>query len=583
MDFSNDIINEIQDRTNIVDIIRDYVPLKKRGKNYIGLCPFHTEKTPSFTVSEEKKLFKCFGCGEGGSVFQFIMKYKNLSFFEALKDLGTKVGVKVQSYSSENQEQYLFLIKVYKEAAKILNHTLTQHKLGIIGIDYLQRRSISSESIEKFQLGYSPESWTFLHAHLSKNNFSLENQVKSGLVAQKSKQSNPYDYFRHRIIFPIFDELNRIVAFGGRVLDDSNPKYLNSHENYYFKKRELVYGLNWAKDHITREGKAIIVEGYFDVIMAQQMGIENVVAPLGTGLTEKHIQKIKRYTEKIILIFDGDAAGEKAMIRGLAHALKANLDTYVVSLPEQSDPCDFLLQHSPEEFRTKIDQAKPALDFRIEWGLNQFNVENSFQKQQFLKDLFSFLNSLESEVQKEEGIKLASQLLDISEKAIQADYHKLFAKASSKSKQADIFNQPPKRIEADRLLLFTLLNNPDLFPNYINKISLNSFQEPFTVKLYQTMLKVYEEDGQIDVLQILDAYQEGKERELVFDDLFNNKYQHEPVKTIQNCLNKLKLKQLEKQRLINSKRIAEAQKQQIDVNDLLEEQQFLTKEIIKLK
>lgn len=583
LDSSKAIIDEIQQRINIVEVVREYVSLTKQGKNHVGLCPFHNEKTPSFSVSEEKNLFYCFGCGEGGNVFQFLMKYKNHSFPEALKELGKRVGIDVQSHP-EKEDQFQFLLTIFNQTAHIFQHNLSQTKTGVAGLNYLNKRSINAESIQKFSIGYAPNDWTYLHSILSQKNYSLESQLKSALIS-KGKNNRYFDYFRHRIIFPIFDEINRIVAFGGRTIDDSNPKYLNSHENYYFKKRELLYGLNWAKESISQTGKAILVEGYFDVIMAHQMGITNVVAPLGTALTEKHIQKLKRYTDQVILVFDGDLAGEKAMIRGLSYTLKADIETKIVSLPDQLDPCDFILKLGRDAFLAQLDQAKPSLEYRIEWGFKKNPVENDFQKRQYLKDLFFFINTLESEVQKEECLKKAAELLDVSEKSVKQDYLSLSRKRYSPLANEKTMAQASPQVIIERHLLFTLISYPDFFPNYKSKIRLDTFQDSFSIKIFQIMFQSFEEMEKLDVHSVLEAIENEEYKKIFMDELFSEKYQFEPIKSIQDCLNKMKLNQIKFQRVNLSKKIAEAQQKDksSDLSALLEDQQFLINEENKIK
>ncbi len=590
---SNKVVEEIRQRINIVDVIKDVVSLNKKGKNHLGLCPFHTEKTPSFNVNEEKGFFYCFGCQESGDVFTFLMKYNNNSFYETLMDLGKRVGVEVKSsYQKDHEDQYYFLIDIYKEAAKVFQDTLIRSKLGSPGLDYLSKRYINDNSLNKFMLGYAPEDWTHLHHHLSKANYSIESQIKSGLI-KRSKNQNSIDTFRHRVIFPIVDESNRIVAFGGRVLDKSQPKYLNSPENYYFKKRDILYGLNLAKQAIKDEGKAIIVEGYFDVIMAHQMGIENVVAPLGTGLTQRHIQKLKRYTDKMILVFDGDPAGEKAMIRGLSHTLKADIETMIVTLSDGMDPCDYLLNNGSESFMQLLGQAKPALDYRIEWGYHKMPDDSDFHKRQYLNDLYSFLNSLDSEVQKEEGLKKAAILLKISDRGIQKDYMNFLNKGRSKKvfqKASADSNTPSSKLSprhiTERYLIFTLLNHLEFFLNYKNRILSMDLEDSFSQKLFSTMAEAFSDKEKLeaqDLHLILEALDE-EDKALVSKELLDGKYQAEPIQQIQDCFKRLKLYEIKPEQASISRKISEAQRENtVDLDELLEERQFLANEENKLK
>ena len=577
-------VEEIQQRANIVEIVGEHVSLNKQGKNHVGLCPFHNEKTPSFSVSEEKSLFYCFGCHEGGDVIRFLMKYKNYSFQESVSELGKRVGVTVETSShSGKTDEYSFLLDIHKETARIYHDALSQSKYGIAGWNYLSTRLISQESVEKFKIGYAPDKWTYLLESLSRLNYPIDNMIKSAVVSRGRKQKT-FDYFRNRIIFPIQDESGRVIALGGRVLDGSNPKYLNSPENFYFKKREILYGLNYAIDTIKSTGKAILVEGYFDVIMAQQKGILNVVAPLGTGLTEKHIQKLKRYADKIVLVFDGDLAGEKAMMRGLVNALQADIETEVVAMPENVDPCDFLVQHGSDAFMDKVNSAMPALEYRVGWVFHKNPPQNDHQKRQYLSDIYSFANSLNSEVQKEEVLKQAANLLDVSAKSVYMDFQKTSSKRTTAYDNKNFLSQRKKTKEPGLFLLFTLLNHPELYPNYKIKIPVEEYDDRFSKKLCEEMKSCYDELGKLDPKIVLDSFEEEDDQKVLLDELFDEKYQLEPVQIIQDCLNKIKLNQIKYQRADLSKKISDARiNNTINLDDLLEEQQFLINEENKLK
>ncbi len=581
MSTQNPLIEEILNRTNIVQIIQDYVPLKKQGRRFIGLCPFHQENTPSFSVSEEKNLFYCFGCHEGGNVFQFLMKYKNLSFFESLVELGKQVGIDVKksSVNEENDDHHYFLLKIYKESASLYHKNLTHTKSGDQALKYLESRSISQESINQFFLGYAYNDWINLFKYLSGKGYLVDQLLKSSLVAQ-GKNNSYYDYFRHRVIFPILDENHRIIAFGGRVLDDSKPKYINTPENYFFRKREILYGLNFAKEEIKSAGKVIIVEGYLDVIMAHQMGIKNVVAPLGTGLTEKHIQKLKRFSDKIVLVFDGDSAGEKAMLRGLTIALKGDINTKVVSMPTNLDPFDFISKYGKNSFLELIEKAQPALQFRIHNAYNLLPEKISYYKRQYLNDIYQFIDQLNNEILKEEAFSITSEVLSIPEASIKKEYHNRHAKNPSPRP----LEEQSTKLDTEEFLLFSLINHPDLFPNYINKIPIEQFKNPANIQLFNKMKDTYNTNGKLDYNILLKEIKDESKRKHIMDHLFNEKYQFEPVQMIQDCLNKIKLNHIQSQKASISKMIIQAQKNQtIDINDLLEEKQFLINEENKLK
>ena len=368
----NKITSEIKQRINIVDLISSYVSLKKRGKNYIGLCPFHNEKTPSFNVDPSKGFYKCFGCGESGDIFTFIQKYENVEFYDALKLLAERAGVQLETdenkiaKKSEKDEIYLangYAIKYFKERLK------ESHE----GLSYLSRRGVTGEIIDKFSLGFAPDAWKGLTNYLNSQNIRNEIGVKAGLLKQ-SDNNNVYDMFRNRIMFPIWTSMGKPIGFGGRNMGGEEPKYLNTAETSVFNKGREFYALNFAKDSISKNKQVIIVEGYMDVIACHSNGIDNAIAVLGTSLTKDHIDKITRYTDNIVLCFDADNAGIKAALRNGDLFLEAGFRPRVAMTPKGEDPDSFLRSHSPAEFNNIIDNALDLLDFEINICIEKYDI-----------------------------------------------------------------------------------------------------------------------------------------------------------------------------------------------------------------
>ncbi|MEN3038406.1 MAG: DNA primase [Candidatus Kryptonium sp.] len=368
MRIPEDKIEEIRTAVDIVDYINQFVPLKRVGKNYVGLCPFHTEKTPSFTVSPDKQLYHCFGCGAGGNVFNFIMQYEKVSFFEAIKKVAEYVGIELPKPEKKEkwiETEFEELYEANRFAHEFFVKSLMKTSEGKKAIEYLYKRGINDATIKNFGLGYSPDQWDALVQYAIKHDFPLEALEKAGVLI-KREDGAYYDRFRGRVIFPIFSITGRVIAFGGRRLkDDENiPKYINSPETKVYTKSKVLYGLYQAKDAIRKKGHAILVEGYMDCISLFQSGIENVVASGGTALTEEQVRLISNYTETIYFIYDADSAGAKAMMRGIDLILAQGLDVYIVKLPEGEDPDSFIRKHSVSEFEKQINNAINFIEFK---------------------------------------------------------------------------------------------------------------------------------------------------------------------------------------------------------------------------
>ena len=354
MRISESKIEEIRSAANIVDVISGHIQLRKRGKNFLGLCPFHSEKTPSFTVSEDKQIFHCFGCHTGGNVFKFLMEYEKISFVEAVQELAGELGLPLeieQGISEEKQTEQEILYDINTETARYFSNNLLNSSEGEIAFDYFQNRKIKPGTMRAFGLGYAFNGWDNLLHFLQEKKIDLEKAVQLGLIG-RSNEGRIYDKFSSRIIFPIFSPNGRVVAFAGRILEDKADaaKYLNSPESLIYTKGRILYGLSHAKDEIRKLDKAILVEGYMDLISLYQSGIKNVVAVSGTALTEEQVQLLSRYTKNVILLFDADTAGIKASMRSIELLLKKDFEIKIVSLPQGEDPDSYVNNFGKESF-----------------------------------------------------------------------------------------------------------------------------------------------------------------------------------------------------------------------------------------
>ncbi|MCF6461777.1 DNA primase [Clostridium sp. Cult1] len=416
---NDELIEKIHDSSNLVDIVSRYVQLKKTGSNYVGLCPFHSEKTPSFTVSESKQLFHCFGCGEGGDLITFIMKMEGLSFVEAVKHLADLQGIPLDDnnidYKLKLEKDILYSIN--KEAAKFYYYNLNNSKGPL---SYLKNRNIDREIINQFGLGYAPDSWDSIKKYLKQKGYKEEDIEKAGLVGRRKDNTGYYDKFRNRIMFPIIDIKGRIIGFGGRVLDNSMPKYLNSKDTLVFSKGYNLYGLNFIKRY-SKDRRLILVEGYMDVISLFKSGINYAVASLGTAFTHDQAKLLKRYKREVYICYDSDKAGINATIKALNILRKEGVEPKVIVLPIGQDPDDFIRQNGFNEFNKLIENALNHIDYKILLNKQRYNLNNPEDKIKFTKEVSKILRNLTSQVEKEVYIDKISEETGISKEAIERE------------------------------------------------------------------------------------------------------------------------------------------------------------------
>lgn len=457
MYFSEELISEIIEKNDIVDVISQYMKLKKSGRNYIGLCPFHSEKTPSFNVSPDKQLFYCFGCGVGGNVSTFIQKIEKLNYPESLTFLAERAGIEIKVASSEKEKERTrrrkLLYKINREAARFFYNNL---KSNASAIKYLKDRGLSIEIVKKFGLGYSLDSWDSLKNFMAANGISSELVYSAGLLIKKSNGADYYDRFRNRIMFPIIDLKGNVIAFGGRVMDDSKPKYLNSPETEIYIKGNNIYGLNLVKN-IKDLKNIIVVEGYMDAISLHQYGVNNVVASLGTAFTENQARLLKRYANEIIIAYDSDAAGQAATLKGLAILEKEGCNVKVIRLPKGKDPDEFIRQEGLEAFNDLIEKSMSLIDYKI-YNLKQnTDITNIEGRVRFIKQLSSILIGLDSPAEIDAYIKKYSKEMQISEMAIYDELNKLKKRYTSGNSRNNILDRNSITINGNKTITGELI------------------------------------------------------------------------------------------------------------------------------
>ena len=515
-----DIIEEIKSRCDIVDIISDYMHLEKSGSNYTGLCPFHSEKTGSFMVSKSKQIYKCFGCNAGGDVISFVMRWENVDFMEAVKILARKCGITLDRNISEEEKKKIQEInkfrEIHTEAARFYFANLLRTKNP--GYEYLRKRGLSDKIIKKFGLGYSPNSWNSLMNYLLSKGYDKTDLVKCGLITHKTESNKYFDRFRNRVMFPIFNYNGKVIGFGGRVLDDSLPKYLNSPETLVFNKRMNLYGLNISKKGI-KDDTLILVEGYMDLISLYQNNIENVVATLGTALTIEQAILIRRFAKNVIISYDSDQAGQNATLRAIDILLKADIKVKILNLKDCKDPDDFIKKYGFDGYKKAIEESDYYIKFKIDLLKNKYNLKNDTQKMNFVEESTLMLKKLKSPIEKDLYAKYLSDLTNISVDSIRASIgikvsrnynNKNNAKHTNvhrKIEQMSKIQDGYLKVETNFIKL--LMENKELRNSVISDIKSDEFSIDETKEIFNYIIKNKELDKiTIDKIKSLNISEE---------------------------------------------------------------------------
>ncbi|GAB6100277.1 DNA primase [Halanaerocella petrolearia] len=494
--YSDDLIEKVRYSNDLVEIVNEYTKLKEKGNSYMGLCPFHNEKTPSFNVNADRQLYYCFGCGVGGNIFNFIMEIEGFDFVETVEYLADKANIDLpkkesspQDRKRRNQRQQIF--EIHKLATRFYQYLLSESDIGQKGYQYLKGRGFTEEIIKEFKLGFAPDRWEQLYKFLRKKGYSDKVLAKSGLVISRNKSTGYYDRFRNRVVFTICNHRGQPIGFGGRVLDsDDKPKYLNSPETPIFDKSRNLYGLNLAKKSIRASEEAIIVEGYTDVITAYQYGIRNVVASLGTSLTKEQAKLLHRYAEKVYIAYDADTAGAKATLRGLDILKQEGLAVEVVKLPANQDPDGFIKEEGSQVFERLIDQAQPLVQFKIDSVLDNMNFEVIDDKVAAVKKILPILVQIPDDIERDEYSKIVAEKLNINLQVLKREInkykkHKVKRNQDRKHKNRYNINNDLKEELSDsqksgydstiKGLIKIVINNPEFIPNLEEKLSLDEF------------------------------------------------------------------------------------------------------------
>ena len=443
-------IEEIRESVDIVDVISQHVQLRKRGKNFIGLCPFHSEKTASFTVSEEKQIFHCFGCHTGGNVFKFLTEFHKISFVEAVQELAEQQGITIdfdrQEYTEQQSEQEI-LYDINTEAARYFLNNLLNDDEGEFARKYLQERHIKTQTLRSFGLGYALKGWENFINYAKSRKLNIDKCIQLGLIG-KTSEGKLYDKLPGRLIFPIFSPNGRVVAFAGRILDpkDTGAKYINSPESLIYIKGRILYGLSFAKDDIRRLDKAIIVEGYMDLISLYQSGIKNVVAVSGTALTDDQAQLLSRYTKNVVLLFDADVAGIKASMRSIEILLKRDMEVKIVSLPKGEDPDSFVNKFGKEEFEELIKRAENFLEYETKYYESQGKFEDPATAADAIRELVKPVALISDDIKRNLLLRNIAKKFNLREKLLESELDKQI-KLAKRFEKSDIRVLQTKKLQ----------------------------------------------------------------------------------------------------------------------------------------
>lgn len=582
----DEIIERINEDTSIVDIISNYVQLKRTGANYVGLCPFHNEKTPSFTVSETKKVFKCFGCGESGNAIGFIMKRENLDFREAVVFLAEKLGIEIEEGSQEDKTIANERFKTYEINKKAARYFYNNLKESNKALGYLLNRKLSRKVINQFGLGYALDSWEDLYKYLKKE-YTDDEILRTGLIGKK-KTGGYFDKLRNRIIFPIIDTKSRVIGFGGRVLDDSQPKYLNSPDTNVFTKGNHLYGLNLLNKYSNRK-RILLVEGYMDVISLYNMGINYSVASLGTALTERQARLLKRYGDEVFICYDSDEAGIKATIRAIDIMMKDDMSPRIISLPRGMDPDDFIKSHGLLEFEKLFLNSKNGIEFKVQTIKDKYDLEDFEDKISFTREVAYLLRGLKSPIEQDGYIDQISNETGISKEAIEKEVrvNKKTFNYNREDKRRALINDidpiksklPQAGIKAEIDLTRLMIIDKDYFEYISNQLELEEFQSPECKYIYSILNVFYEEVEIIDKKVLLNQILEipNQDRVLI-DNIFLNDLEYQPTdinQVIDDLVNTVKFSNLK-----NQERDLLIRIEKLDRKDRNEEEDVILKKLL---
>jgi DNA primase len=493
-----EVIDRILDRLDIVEVVSGYIQLKKTGRNFKANCPFHNEKTPSFIVSPDKQIYHCFGCGAGGNIIGFVMKYENMDFPEAVEVLAAKAGVELPKYKKDTGPSSSLANRLYevnKTAAAFYQNFLRSEK-GKKAFEYLKKRGISMNTLSGFAIGYAPEEWESFRRYCESKKIPADILRKAGLTIPSEKGKGDYDRFRNRIIFPIYNERGHIAAFGGRVMDDSLPKYINSPETLIYTKGNVLYGLNFGKKGIREKGCAILVEGYMDVIIPFQHGVTNVVATSGTALTPGQVAMLKKYTDTAVMVFDADQAGEAASLRGLDILVAHGMNVRIATLPKGEDPDSFVRKNGKEKFEDAINTAKGLFEYKLDLLIGKLGIRDIGG---IVDEMLPTIAKVGNAVIQSDYIKRLAERLGIHEASLRYEMGKVKPDYSYHYASGSKVNQASRNYKSSEIHLLGLaISDKKMFDRIQSELGLDKFRDRNVNKVIRIVGDLYDK-GEKDI------------------------------------------------------------------------------------
>lgn len=517
MRIDQSIINEIKDKTDILDLVSEYVKLEKRGRNYIGLCPFHDEKTPSFTVSEDKQICHCFGCKNGGNVFQFTQEIKDISFVEAVKELGDRVNVAVDIEATQSNSNVqiasddLQMIEMHELIQEFYYYALTKTVEGEQALTYLQERGFTDALIKERGIGFAPDSSHFCHDFLQKKGYDIELAYEAGLLSRNEENFSYYDRFRNRIMFPLKNAQGRIVGYSGRTYTGQEPKYLNSPETPIFQKRKLLYNLDKARKSIRKLDEIVLLEGFMDVIKSDTAGLKNVVATMGTQLSDEHITFIRKLTSNITLMFDGDFAGSEATLKTGQNLLQQGLNVFVIQLPSGMDPDEYIGKYGNDAFTTFVKNDKKSFAHYKVSILKDEIAHNDLSYERYLKELSHDISLMKSSILQQKAINDVAPFFNVSPEQLanEIQFNQAPANYYPEDEYGGYIEPEPigmaqfdnlsRQEKAERAFLKHLMRDKDTFLNYYESVDKDNFTNQHFKYVFEVLHDFYAENDQYNI------------------------------------------------------------------------------------
>ena len=579
MPIPDQLIDRIQEKTDIVEVISRYVPLKKFGRNYKAPCPFHNEKTPSFIVSPEKQIYHCFGCGAGGNVFSFLMRYENLQFPEAVEMLAEKSGVVLpKNLGGKGADNGLAnqLYKINELACQFFQASLAETSAAK---EYIRSRGVGEETLKKFKIGFAPDSWEALLSFFKGKSIAPAMLEKAGLVVANDKGGH-YDRFRKRLIFPIIDLKDRVIGFGARVLDSSLPKYLNSPETPIYSKGRNLYGLNFSKEDIKKSGHFMVVEGYLDFIVPYQAGITNIIATLGTALTVDQIKLLKRFANTAVMVYDPDEAGEAASLRNLDLFISEDVNVYIAELPEGFDPDSYIRKFGMEDFLKLKKASKNLFDYKLGKLTNRFNINTAHGKTSIASEMLPTIARINNAVLRSTLIKRLSERLSVDEESIKSELKKVKGDYSDRRYVAAIAEVKKHSSSAEIMVLALMMEGPDIVERVTKALSPDDFKSSSIRDVVNAIIALHKENKEITPPRLINHLSESPDAAaLITEAVGISEIIGDKEKALNDCIAKIKKDNLEERMSLIQEAIRAAHKQKDDskVTELVAEYNELVK------